>query len=258
MAVKIAFTNEKGGVAKTTSAINVAQILAERNFKVLLVDIDPQAHASYGLNMYNDNQASIYEIMTKQCAASQAVIHCKKPLSDNLYFIPSKFEFAGIEAYLMAQTRRQEYLLKKTLGCLDGDYDFIIIDCPTNGDRLKENVYTFSNYIILPTIPDSFGLNAIMRFAETIDEVQEETNPELDFLGILFTITEHTNNKKSYMDKIRNINVPYLNTYIRKNTRLSESFNNHLPISCYDNKCHGYEDYSNLVEEIITKTKSNH
>ncbi len=253
--VKIAITYEKGGVGKTTTAVNLSAILAEKGFRTLLVDLDLQSYATSYFDMYDDTLPCIYEVMCEDndITASVAI----RPTGiERLDLLPSNYRFRKMETVLMMKTKRQEYTLKKCLSEVEQNYDFIIFDNPPNGERIKENALAYADYLILPTIPDDNALHGLVCLSTEIVDVKEDVNPHLSVLGVLITLDEKTRNKNAYREVLQSQDIfPTFQTTIRKNTYLSEARNSHQPINLYDRKSHGFEDYKNLANEILEKIK---
>lgn len=253
MAKKIAITYEKGGVGKTTTAVNLSAILAEKGFKVLLVDLDLQSYATSYFDMYDDTLPCIYEVMCddNDIKAEDAI----RPTGiENLDLLPSNYRFRKMDIILMMKTKRQEYTLKKCLTDIENRYDFIIFDNPPNGERIKENSLAYADYLILPTIPDDNALHGLMCLSTEIIDVKEDVNPPLSVLGVLVTLDENNRNKNAYRQVLQEQDIfPSFKTTIRKNTYLSEARNSHQPINVYDRKSHGYQDYLALANEVLEK-----
>ncbi|HCR44003.1 MAG TPA: chromosome partitioning protein ParA [Ruminococcaceae bacterium] len=252
MSIKIAVTYEKGGVAKTTTAVNVSAMLAERGYKVLLIDLDHQSYATSYFDMYDDSKPGVFEVM-------QGTVHAAKAIMETgfwkLDLLPSTYAFRGMETLLMMKTRRQEYTLQNAMKEIQGNYDFILVDCPPSGERIKTNALAFADCVILPTIPDDYAIHGLQCIAETIVDIKQGVNPSLSVLGVLITIDEHTSNKMAYKTALQQQNIfPCFKTTIRKNTTLSEAINGHKPINIYDKKCNGCKDYNELTDEILEKT----
>ena len=253
MAKKIAITYEKGGVGKTTTAVNLSAILAEKGFKVLLVDLDLQSYATSYFDLYDDTLPCIYEVMCEdnEITAADAI---RKTTIEGLELLPSNYRFRKMETVLMMKTKRQEYTLKKCLSPIEKNYEFIIFDNPPNGERIKENALAYADYLILPTIPDDNALHGLLCLSTEIVDVKEDVNPHLNVLGVLVTLDENTRNKNAYRQVLQTQELfPAFCTTIRKNTYLSEARNSHQPINLFDRKSHGYEDYLSLTEEILQK-----
>lgn len=252
-AIKIAITYEKGGCGKTTTAVNLSAILAERGNKVLLVDLDKQAYATSYYNCCDENQPCIFEVM-------QGIVNCKQAIIttgfDNLFLLPSSRRFAGIETFLMMKTKRQEYTLQSVLEPVENDFDYIIMDCPPSGERIKENALTTTDFVILPIIPDDFAVSGLVQIAQEIVEIKRYTNPTIEVLGVLITQFERNKNKMEYTKAFKSQNMlPCFETVIRKNTALSEAINHHKPINKYKKSCNGYKDYNSLTDEILQTLK---
>ncbi len=253
--VKIAINYEKGGVGKTTTAVNLSAILAEKGFRTLLVDLDLQSYATSYFDMYDDTLPCIYEVMCEDndITASVAI----RPTGiERLDLLPSYYRFRKMQTVLMMKTKRHEYTLKKCLSEVEQNYDFIIFDNPPNGERIKENALAYADYLILPTIPDDNALHGLVCLSTEIVDVKEDVNPHLSVLGVLITLDEKTRNKNAYREVLQSQDIfPTFQTTIRKNTYLSEARNSHQPINLYDRKSHGFEDYKNLANEILEKIK---
>jgi chromosome partitioning protein len=254
MSTKIAITYEKGGVAKTTTAVNVSAMLAERGYKVLLIDLDHQSYATSYYGLYDDSKPGIYELMQGAVTAKQTI----RPTGiQNLDILPSTYAFRNMETALMMKVRRQEYTLQNALQDIEGEYDYILIDCPPSGDRVKTNALAYANYIILPTIPDDYAIHGLQCMAETIVDIKQGVNPGLQVMGVLITIDEKTANKMAYKEALQNQDIfPCFKTAIRKNTKLSEAINAHQPINVYEPKSNGCIDYQALTDEILSKAKA--
>ena len=176
MSVKIAITYEKGGVGKTTTAVNLSAILAEKGYKVLLADLDLQSYATSYFDMYDDTLPCIYEVMCEDNDVS-AEGTIRPTDIENLDLLPSNYRFRKMETILMMKTKRQEYTLKKSLSPIEEKYDFIIFDNPPNGERIKENALAYADYLILPTIPDDNALHGLLCLSTKIVDVREDVNP---------------------------------------------------------------------------------
>ena len=253
MAKKIAITYEKGGVGKTTTAVNLSAILAEKGFKVLLVDLDLQSYATSYFDLYDDTLPCIYEVMCEDNDVSAADAIRQTDI-DGLDLMPSNYRFRKMETVLMMKTKRQEYTLKKCLSPVEQNYDFIIFDNPPNGERIKENALAYADFLILPTIPDDNALHGLLCLSTEIVDVKEDVNPQLSVLGVLVTLDENTRNKKAYKQVLQEQTIfPAFRTAIRKNTYLSEARNSHQPINLYDRSSNGYADYLAITDEILAK-----
>ncbi|MGN0550287.1 MAG: ParA family protein [Acutalibacteraceae bacterium] len=248
----IAITYEKGGCGKTTTAVNLSAILADTGYKTLLVDLDKQAYSTSYYDLYSDDNPCILEVM-QGLSPDKAII---KTDIENLFILPSNRRFKDIETILMMKTKRQEYTLKNALEPVLGVYDYIILDCPPSGERIKENALTYADYVIFPLIPDGFSVDGLLQMSQEILEVKKYTNPNISVMGILITLFENNKNKKEYTQAFRGQTLlPVFKTQIRKNTYLSEAINNHLPITKYKKNCNGAKDYLSFAAEVISKTQ---
>lgn len=258
MAVKIGITNEKGGIGKTASSVNIGGILAEKGYKVLIIDLDPQAFATIYFDKYNDKHFSILEVMKKNASPEETIITDLIEELPSLHLLPSKITFDQINVHLMTLPRRQEYTLKNSIRPIEDYYDYIIFDCPANEDKIKQNVYTYADYLLLPIKLDGYAVKAIMRMAEIVKEIKEEVNPDLDVLGIMLTAVEINNDTKASYEEVKKIHtIPIYQSNVRKNVAISNGINLHLPINLYNRKCNGYDDYLTITESIIEQTKYN-
>ena len=254
MSKKIAITYEKGGVAKTTTAVNVSAILAERGYRVLLVDLDHQSYATSYFGLYDDELPSVNDVIQGRVPAPRAV----RPTGFwKLDILPSNYAFKEIETFLMVKTRGQDYFLKNALQEIEPNYDFIFLDCPPSGERIKTNALAFADCAILPTIPDEYAIQGLRCMATQLVDIKKYVNPAISVLGVLITMDERTVNKAEYKQALQEQEIfPCFRTAIRKNTKLSEAINAHQPISVYEPKSSGCIDYNALTDEILSLTKT--
>ena len=247
MSIKIAVTYEKGGVGKTITAVNLSAILAERGFKVLLVDLDCQSYATSYFDLYDEALPSIDSVMRGTSSARDTIRLTKFGFD----LLPSVYPFKTIEDYLHDKKDRQEQTLKNALFPIDSDYDYIIIDCPTNGYRIKENMHVYTDYLILVTIPDDNALQGLLCIAKDFVDIKRNYNSSLEVLGVLITMKEHTAIKVAYSQALHEQEIfPCFQTEIRKNSALSSARNLGKPINKHRQKSNGCLDYrSNLGEE---------
>jgi len=252
MAKTIAITYEKGGVGKTTTAVNVSAILAARGCRVLLTDLDPQAYATGYFGLYDDDRPGIYEVLSKGLPAEGAVV----PTDFHFDLLPATHSLAAIETDLAAIAFGQEYILKTALRPLAGRYDFILMDCPPAGLRIKTNALAAADALILPTIPDDFAIRGLVCISKQLLAMKRGTNPGLKVLGVLLTLDEHTSNKTAYKQALQAQNIfPCFRQTIRKNTALSAAINSHQPVTVYDRHSNGAKDYTAFADELLTAIK---
>lgn len=249
MAKTIGITYEKGGVGKTTTAVNVSAILAGMNYRVLLVDADPQSYATGYYDMYDDTLPNLYTVMSKDVPVKEAV---RETDIENLDLLPAIYGLEAIETDLAAIPFGQEYVLKEALKPIKNDYDYIIIDCPPAGIRMKTNVLAAADGLILPTIPDDYAIQGLICISSKLKALQRSVNPNLRVLGVLLTLDEQTSNKRAYKNALLNQSLfPCFKSTIRKNTTLSEAINSHKPICEYSKNSIGAKDYLSFTYELL-------
>lgn len=249
MATIIGITYEKGGVGKTTTAVNVSAIMANAGYRVLLVDADPQSYATGYYDLYDDNRPSLYDVMSKGVPVKDAILDTIIPC---LKLLPAVYKLEAIESDLAAIPFGQEFVLKDALEPVLEDFDYILIDCPPAGVRMKTNVMAASDGLILPTIPDDYAIQGLICISNKLKAMQRSVNPGLRVLGVLLTLDEHTANKRAYKEALQNQTLfPCFRQTIRKNTTLSEAINSHQPIVQYDKRSLGARDYRAFTEELL-------
>ena len=248
----IALANQKGGVGKTTTAINLSACLAEKGQRVLVVDIDPQGNTTSGLGIAKDNvDNTIYEVMLQEIDISDAIC---KDIFENLDIIPSNVNLAGAEIELLG-INDKEYILKSAVDYIKEDYDFIIIDCPPSLNMLTVNAMTTADTVLVPIQCEYYALEGLSQLIHTINLVQERLNPELQIEGVVFTMYDvRTNLSNQVVETVKeNLDTKIYNTMIPRNIRLAEAPSYGIPINMYDSKSAGAESYRNLAKEIIAR-----
>lgn len=246
----IAVANQKGGVGKTTSAVNLSACLGAKGKKVLLLDTDPQGNASSGLGI-DKSQAeySIYNVLIGDVSLKEAVIHTK---FDNLDLCPSNIELAGAEIELVSMEDR-ELLMKRAVAEIKNDYDFIIIDCPPSLGLITLNSFVCADTVMIPIQCEYYALEGLSQLMNTIRTVKRSLNPDIDIEGVLLTMFDTRTNlsiqvadevKKYYPHKV-------YGTVIPRNVRISEAPSFGEPIHIYDKHSKGAESYMDLADEII-------
>ncbi|EKD41246.1 MAG: Chromosome partitioning protein ParA-like protein [uncultured bacterium] len=250
----LSMCNQKGGVGKTTSTVNIAAALAEFGKKVLLIDMDPQGNAGsgLGLNKYRIEK-SIYHALIGESSLKQVI---RKTDFENVYIAPSNRDLIGAEVELISAFAR-ENKLKNALVDVADEFDYILIDCPPSLNLLTVNALTASDAVIIPVQCEYYALEGISELVHTIELIKENLNKDLIIGGIVLTMYDSRNNlahqvvsevKEHFKDKA-------FNTLIPRNVKLSESPSHGLPIQVYDTKSKGAETYRSLTEELIARAE---
>lgn len=246
----IAIANQKGGVGKSTTAINLSACLAEAGKRVLTIDIDPQGNTTSGLGIdKNETNNTVYELLLEECEIKDCIIDLE---IDNLYLIPSNINLSGAEIELIG-VENKEYILKNSIDQVKEEYDFIIIDCPPSLNMLTINAMTTADTVLVPIQCEYYALEGLTQLMHTIDLVQERLNPDLEIEGVVFTMYDaRTNLSLQVVENVKeNLNQMIYKTIIPRNVRLAEAPSYGLPITLYDSKSAGAESYRLLAEEVL-------
>ena len=246
----IAIANQKGGVGKTTTAINLSACLAEAGQRVLVIDIDPQGNTTSGLGVMKDEiENTVYEVMLQEIGMEDAII---KGVFDNLDIVPSNVNLAGAEIDLIDAEDR-EYILKNEIGKIKSGYDYIILDCPPSLSMLAVNAMTAANTVLVPIQCEYYALEGLTQLIHTINLVKKKLNPELELEGVVFTMCDsRTNLSLQVVENVKdNLNQTIYKTIIPRNIRLAEAPSHGLPINIYDSKSAGAESYRMLAQEVM-------
>jgi len=248
----IAIANQKGGVGKTTTTINLSACLAEAGQRVLAVDFDPQGNATSGLGFekgYMDK--TVYEMLIGECQIEDCVI---RDVQDNLDVLPSDVNLAGAEIELL-ETEDKEHLLKKELDRVEEEYDFIIIDCPPSLNLLTINALAAADTVLVPIQCEYYALEGLGQILQTVDLVKKKLNPKLELEGVVFTMYDaRTNLSLEVVENVKShLNRTIYKTIIPRNVRLAEAPSHGMPINLYDTRSAGAESYRMLAAEVISR-----
>lgn len=248
---KISVLNIKGGVAKTTSAINIAAILAEKGNRVLVVDVDAQSNLTMAFKAYDIDDLSISDILLSKEIDVDDVI--KETEHDNIDIIPANISLAFAEKKILLDiTRSQQNRLKKVLDKLNDRYDFCIIDCPPSLNMITINALVASDEVIVPIKIDKFALDGLEYLLESIDEIKEEFNPSLKFRGCFVTMDTSTTVNKEIKKALKNIlKDKMFDTSIRQNVSVIEASFEQIPVVNYKKNSNASKDYLSLVKEVF-------
>ncbi len=248
----IAIANQKGGVGKTTTSINLSACIAQKGKKVLVIDIDPQGNTTSGYGIEkNELENTIYELMLGECSIEDCII---KDVIENVSILPSNVNLAAAEIELIG-VERKEYILKNEVDWVKDRYDYIIIDCPPSLSMLTVNAMTTADSVLVPIQCEYYALEGLSQLIHTVNLVKERLNPDLDMEGVVFTMYDsRTNLSAQVVENVKNnLKQKIYKTVIPRNIRLAEAPSHGEPINIYDPKSAGAESYLSLAEEVINK-----
>ena len=246
----IAIANQKGGVGKTTTSINLSSCIAAKGKKVLVIDIDPQGNTTSGFGIEkNELENTVYELILGDISIEDCIV---KDIFPNISILPSNVNLAAAEIELIGIDKK-EYILKNEVDWVKDRYDFIIIDCPPSLSLLTINAMTTADSVLVPIQCEYYALEGLSQLIHTINLVKERLNPDLDMDGVVFTMFDaRTNLSSQVVDSVKNhLEQKIYNTLIPRNIRLAEAPSYGKPINLYDPKSSGAESYMSLADEVI-------
>ena len=249
----ICIFNQKGGVGKTTTNINLCSYLAMEGYKVLTLDIDPQGNTTSGLGIDKRNlELSMYDVLTTDVSLEDVII--KSDLIQNLSIAPSTMELAGAEVEMIAKKDREQVLLKK-IEKLGSKYDYIFIDCPPSLGMITINALTCSDSVLIPIQCEFYALEGVGQLMNTIQLVKKSLNKDLEVEGVLMTMYDYRTNLSNevYKEVQKYFKELMFKSTIPRNIRLAESPSFGLPIMLYDEKCKGADSYLNFTKEFLER-----
>ncbi|SHH42464.1 ParA family protein [Tepidibacter thalassicus] len=254
MAKIISIFNHKGGVAKTTTAINLGAALTTKNKKVLLVDMDAQANTTVGVGIDEEKlEVTIYDLLISKEFKKERILEVMKETSyKNLYILPSDITLSNAEITLSSALSR-ENILNRILKQIKNDFDYIIIDCPPSLGLLSVNSLVASDSLIIPVSTSYFSIKGIKHLIETYNLVKENLKEDLDIMGVLITMYDARKNiSKDIKDSLKSVfKDKVFNTLIRINSQIEYAQDRQTPIIYFNKNCNGYTDYMNLADEVI-------
>lgn len=246
----IVIANQKGGVGKTTTAINLSASLAELGQKVLIIDMDPQGNTTSGVGVEkNEKEYTVYELLLGECSIEDSLV---ESVCENLTVVPSNINLAAAEIELIG-TENKEFILRDAVTSIKESYDYILIDCPPSLNVLTINAMCAADTVLVPIQCEYYALEGLSQLMHTIELVRERLNPNLEIEGVVFTMYDaRTNLSLEVVENVKNnLDQNIYKTIIPRNVRLAEAPSYGMPITKYDTKSSGAESYRMLAEEVI-------
>lgn len=250
----ISFVNQKGGVGKTTTCVNLSAFIAASGKKTLLVDMDPQGNASSGLGVEKGgNLKTVYSVLDGECPIQEAI---SSTMIKNLSILPATVDLAGAEIELVSVNNREK-VLKESLSNVKDEYDYIMIDCPPSLGLLTINALSASDTVLIPIQCEFYALEGLSQLMNTIKLVKKHLNPELEIEGVIMTMKDNRSNLvQQVSEQIRQyFGKKVFETTIPRNIRLAEAPSHGVPVYLYDSKCSGALAYRAMAEEFLKKNK---
>ena len=248
----IAFSNQKGGVGKTTTCVNLATYLAAFGKKVLLIDLDPQGNATTGVGVEKTKDTkTFYDVIVEECGIKDVIVDTQIV---NLHVLPSNVDLAGAEIDLV-QMENREKILKSNIGEIKNNYDYILMDCPPSLGLITVNALTATDSVIIPIQCEFYALEGLSQLMNTIKLIKQYYNPNIEIEGVALTMKDNRSNLVNQVaEEIQNFfGSKVYDTIIPRNVRLAEAPSHGLPIYLYDSKCTGGIAYQDLAQEFLKR-----